>query len=292
MKKVKATFLLAVAMAASCAVAAQLRGDMRPAWTKTAPNPPAGANYFLSWGVGEGRSEQQATNEAWADALRKSLHELGVVGITNQDIDAVAQKGIDAVASFNKMKRRVLCTTEAIPALDGASVKVYILIQVQRSVHGKDDLYSADNMRLCSDPQFDKKLAQYKEGRYDFSPRVFVPGMAQLYKGSAGKGVAFIAGEVACIGGLVVAESMRASYTSKINATHDPNSRIAYSNSAASCRNVRRVFTAGAVALYAWSLIDGWVAKGKTPAWVGDSRLSISPCFTPEAGGVAFALNF
>ncbi|MDR1226866.1 MAG: hypothetical protein LBK47_08225 [Prevotellaceae bacterium] len=128
---------------------------------------------------------------------------------------------------------------------------------------------------------------------YGFSARAFVPGMAQLYKGSKAKGFLFIAGEVAMIGGVVIAESMRASYTSKINTTHSAADKKTYISSADNMQNVRNVFIAGAAALYAWNVIDGIVAKGKKHVIVlGDANLRIAPYATPEAGGVMFALNF
>lgn len=127
---------------------------------------------------------------------------------------------------------------------------------------------------------------------FGFSPRAFVPGMAQIHKGSTLKGSIFIAGEVALLGGVVVAESMRASYTSKVGATHSASEKKTYIGNADTWENVRNGAIAGAVALYAWSVIDGVVAKGKPHIKIGDSRLRVAPYLTPEAGGVAFALNF
>jgi hypothetical protein len=293
MKKI----IFTVLMLTNFAAYSQTYPDLRPAWTKTALNPPAGANYFLSWGIGEGNNEQQAINNAWADALRRSLHELGVVGISNQDIDAVATKGIDAVVSFNKMKRRYLCVTKFIPK-DSSTGKVYLLIQVQRSVHGKDDFDNV-NTRICNDPDFDRTLDAYiskSTGEYPFSPRVFVPGMAQLYKGSKTKGVLFIVGEAALIGGIVASENLRASYASKINTAHNASDIRSYAGSADNWQNIRNGFIAGAAALYVWNVIDGCVAKGKKRVVIlGDNTLKITPLITPYNGGVSgisLALNF
>ena len=212
--------------ATSMAVSAQSSTELRPFWAYATPVPPAGANYFLSWGVGEGHNEQSATNAAWADALQKSLHELGVVGITQQDINAVATQGINAVVKFNRMKRRVVSATEPI-VLSGNRLKVYILIQVQRNVNAQDDFYSL-NTNSFRDKDFDKRLKEYNAsitGRYPFSGRVFVPGWAQIYKGSKGKGIFFIVTEAACVGGIVATESMRASYESKYDSTHDADKK-------------------------------------------------------------------
>lgn len=228
--------MLILLFATSMAVSAQSSTELRPSWAYATPVPPAGANYFLSWGVGEGHDEQSATNAAWADALQKSLHELGVVGITQQDINAVATQGINAVVKFNIMKRRVVSATEPI-VLGGNRMKIYILIQVQRDVNGADDFYSLDTGNF-RDKNFDRQLKEYNAsitGRYPFSGRVFVPGWAQFHKGSKGKGIFFIIAEAACIGGIVATESMRASYESKFSSTHDADKKRSYANKADNC---------------------------------------------------------
>ena len=273
---------------------AQSSTELRPSWAYSTPVPPTGANYFLSWGVGEGYDEQSAINAAWADALQKSLHELGVVGITQQDINAVATQGINAVVKFNRMKRRVINATEPI-ALSGNRLKVFILIQVQRNVNGPDDLYSL-NTETFRDKHFDKQLKEYNAsitGRYPFSGRVFIPGWAQLHKGSKGKGIFFIVAEAACVGGIVATESMRVSYESKYDSTHDVDKKRTYANKADNCSNLRNGFIAGAAAFYLWNVIDGIAARGKRkPFMLGDAQLRISPYVAPQTGGFALSLNF
>ena len=287
-----AMFILLFAM--NMAVSAQSSTELRPSWAYATPVPPAGANYFLNWGVGEGQDEQSATNAAWADALQKSLHELGVVGITQQDINAVATQGINAVVKLNIMKRRVVSATEPI-VLGGNRMKIYILIQVQRDVNGADDFYSL-NTNSFRDKDFDKRLKEYNAsitGRYPFSGRVFVPGWAQLYKGSKGKGIFFIVAEAACIGGIVATEGMRASYESKYDSTHDADKKRSYANKADNCANLRNGFIAGAAAVYLWNVIDGIAARGKRKAFMlGDAQLRVSPYVAPQTGGFALSLNF
>lgn len=280
--------------AATTTVSAQSSTELRPSWAYAIPTPPAGANYFLSWGVGEGHDEQSATNAAWADALQKSLHELGVVGITQQDINAVATQGINAVVKFNIMKRRVVSATEPI-VLGGNRMKIYILIQVQRNVNGADDFYSLDTSNF-RDKEFDKRLKEYNAsitGRYPFSGRVFVPGWAQLHKGSKGKGIFFILAEAACVGGIVATESMRASYESKYDSTHNSDKKRSYANKADNCANLRNGFIAGAAAVYLWNVIDGIAARGKRKAFMlGDAQFRVSPYVAPQTGGFALSLNF
>jgi len=263
----------------------------KPAWAKYLPAIPADANYFVNWGEGEGRNETEATNAAWADALYKSLHELGVVAITEQDINAVADKGIDAVVKFNKMKRRIMASTTPVSMGDGR-IKIYILIQVQRNVNGKDDFYTLDATRF-TDRSFEKEAKIANEGRYPFSARVFVPGMAQLHKGSTGKGIFFIAAEAACVGGIVATECMRSSYASKVKSTHDADKKRTYMDKRDNCANIRNGFIVGAAAVYLWNVIDGIAAKGKKRSiHLGNAQLHMIPYMSPQAGGVALSLNF
>lgn len=292
--KLKILAALLLLVAANCAAMAQSATELRPSWAYLTPTPPKGANYFLSWGVGEGRDEQAATNAAWANALQRSLHELGVVGITQQDINAVASSGIDAVVKFNRMKRRVVSATEPI-ALASGKLKVYILIQVERNVNGIDDFYTLDTDKY-RDKGFERRLADYNAqitGKYPFSARVFVPGWAQLHKGSKGKGIFFILAETVCVGGIVATESLRASYDSKASSSFDTNLKKKYNNRADNCANVRNGFIVGAAAIYVWNVIDGIAARGKKkPLMVGDAQLRLSPYATAQEGGLALSLEF
>lgn len=275
-------------------ISAQSSTELRPSWANYTPVPPVGANYFLSWGVGEGYDEQSATNAAWADALKKSLNELGLIGISEQDIDIVATQGINAVVKFNSVKRRVVSTTEPI-VLGNNRLKIYILIQVQRNVNGPDDFYTL-NTNYFRDKTFEKNLENYNAsitGKYPFSGRVFVPGWAQIHKGNKGKGVFFILAEAACIGGIVATESMRSSYESKFNSTSNADQKRTYANKADNCANVRNGFIAGAAVVYIWNVIDGIAAKGKRkPIMLGDAQMKVSPYVSTESGGFALTFNF
>lgn len=128
--------------------------------------------------------------------------------------------------------------------------------------------------------------------RYPFSARVFVPGMAQLHKGSTTKGVLFIVGEVAAIGGIVAFEGLRASNQSKINSTHNATDRQHYIDKADQMQNIRNGFIAGAVAIYAWNVIDGIVAKGKKHVVIGHAEMNFAPYASSESAGVAMSMKF
>ncbi|MBO2525995.1 MAG: hypothetical protein CW341_09910 [Bacteroidetes bacterium] len=128
--------------------------------------------------------------------------------------------------------------------------------------------------------------------KYPFSARVFVPGYAQIYKGSYGKGAAFIAGEVVFIGGIVTTEFLRVNYSQKIAQTHNIKQKEYYAQNSRACAITRNVCIGGAVALYIWNIIDGAVAKGR-PYVVKDGKmLTVSPYATYDCTGVAMNLKF
>lgn len=127
---------------------------------------------------------------------------------------------------------------------------------------------------------------------YDFSPRVFIPGMAQIHKGQTSRGALFIAGEVVAVGGIVAFEGLRSSYESKIKRTHNANEMQAYINKEDNMRNIRNGFIAGAVAIYAWNVIDGIVAKGNKHVSVGRVNMTFAPYAAPMSQGMLVCLTF
>lgn len=128
--------------------------------------------------------------------------------------------------------------------------------------------------------------------RYPFSARVFVPGMAQIYKGSIGKGIGIIAGEVVLVGGVVVTECLRLNYAKKINMTHNSSLKNQYAYNANACNIARNVCIGGIAAVYIWNVIDGIVAKGKPYVSVDGKTLSFMPYATTEDVGLAVNFTF
>lgn len=128
--------------------------------------------------------------------------------------------------------------------------------------------------------------------KYKFSPNVFVPGMAQIHKGQTTRGALFIAGEVAAIGGIVAFEGLRSSYESKIKRTHNANEIQNYTNKADNMRNIRNGFIAGAIAIYAWNIIDGIVAKGKKHVVIGNANFAFTPYADPISQGMLVSVTF
>ena len=162
---------------------------------------------------------------------------------------------------------------EYIEYMPGQGYRVYLLVQTAKN------------------PTLDFESVNVTD-RYPFSMRAFVPGMAQIHKGSTGKGIAFISAEVVMIGGVVAFECMRSYYDGKVSTTHNSDAVKAYIDNARVMSGLRNGFIAGAVAVYVWNVIDGIVAKGERHIMVGEASCRISPYVVPDSGGIMLTLNF
>ncbi|MDR1973405.1 MAG: hypothetical protein LBQ31_01890 [Bacteroidales bacterium] len=144
---------------------------------------------------------------------------------------------------------------------------------------------------------FKPYLPSYKiVGDYNKSTAIglgFIPGAAQLYKGSTTKGVLFMTSEFLLIGGIVATESLRATYIAKVNSTHTLSDKRYYSDMASLNRNISYGLIAGAVGVYIWNVIDAIVAKGhKQKMVLTGNNIQIAPYAAPQSGGMALLWKF
>lgn len=131
----------------------------------------------------------------------------------------------------------------------------------------------------------------YVGDKYPFSARVFVPGMAQIYKGSTGKGAAFITGEVLFVGGIATTQLLCNYYTKMMpDASYDMGKY--YEKMARICQISQYACIGGAVALYLWNIIDGAFAKGRPYVSVDGKMLTFSPYVSSNSTGIAFNFRF
>lgn len=128
--------------------------------------------------------------------------------------------------------------------------------------------------------------------KYKFSPRVFVPGMAQIHKGQTLKGALFILGEIIAVGGAIAFEGLRASYNSKAKSTHNVEHVKKYISDANNMKNIRDGFIVGSVAIYVWNVLDGIIFKGKKHVEVGKTQFSFSPYSNFDSAGLLFTYSF
>ena len=222
---------------------------------------------------------------AWADALQKSLHELGVVGITAQDINAVAMNGINAVVKFNRMKRRIVTSTEPI-VLSANRVKIYILIQVQRNVNGPDDFYSLNTANF-KDTSFNKKMKGLQCPAHRtlslLGPRLCARHGTAAQKAVWGRGFFYHKRSRLCRRNR--SNGVYACFLRLQDKIHARCRKIrSYADKRDNCANVRNGFIAGAAVLYVWNVIDGIAAKGKKKGIaLGDAQLRMAPMHRPKA---------
>lgn len=117
-----------------------------------------------------------------------------------------------------------------------------------------------------------------------------VPGWAQMYKGSIGKGIAMIAAEVATIGGIIFTENERATYESKMRS--QPNFARQYKAKMDNYETARNCCIGVAAAIYVYNLIDAIVAPGARRVVVKPQNLQFTPVAYKDFSGVTFTYNF
>lgn len=249
------------------AVAGQdVSSQKRPAWVDGffADN----ANSYIEVVSAGGSTEIDARNKAAQIIVERRS------GATGQRVNVQVQNGLIVVDGRDDLTVKSRVIDEYREHLGAGEYRVNLLVQTAKN------------------PTFDFEMVNVTD-KYPFSARTFIPGMAQLHKGSTGKGIAFIVGEVAAIGGIVAFEGLRASNESKINTTHNAADRQKYIDNAGTMQNVRNGFIAGAAAIYVWNIIDGAVAKGKKHVVVlGDAQMRFAPYAAPQSAGVMLSLNF
>lgn len=146
--------------------------------------------------------------------------------------------------------------------------------------------------RKASTPVFDDISFSTNYGMQGFT-RSLIPGWGQMYKGSMAKGLCILSGEVVCIAGIIVSESLRSSYVKKMK--EQPKFAKDYNTKADNWENGRNICIGAAAALYVYNLIDAIAAKGAKRVVVkqaGKPSFSLSPAIIDDGCGLKFAYRF
>lgn len=223
----------------------------------------------------------------------------------NSYIEVVSDQDWDLSSARNRairqamMRRGLAVGTETVVSVQGDNVyvdgqkdvvvKIRIIDEYAEQTDGRYTVYLL--IQTAKNPALTYEPVTVSE-HYPFSARVFVPGMAQIYKGNTAKGCCFIVGETVFIGGIVATECLRAQYASRVGMTHNTALKQQYAQNANTCAICRNVCIGGAVALYAWNVIDGIVAKGKKKVMIGTARLDVAPFAGPDNAGLAVNIQF
>lgn len=247
-----------------------------------------------------------ATGQYASSKERPSWLDGGLTDLQNSYIDVVSATGYSEDNARDKavrmvLKRRSLTTGQrvnvsvnngniVIDGNDALTVKARIIDEYSEWINPGEYRISL-LVQTAKNPEYAYENISVTD-RYPFSARVFVPGMAQIYKGSTTKGALFIAGEVAAIGGIVAFECLRKSYNSKIDSTHDAAARKDYIGKADNMQNIRNGFIVGAAAIYLWNIIDGAVAKGRQHVVVGRTQMNVAPYASSQSAGIMMGITF
>lgn len=210
-------------------------------------------------------------NDARNKAVSKIYENRNLAASTNV---SVVIKNNDVQVAGNKdlvVKARIIDEYHEI--LNPGNHRVYLLVQTAKN------------------PSYDYDKVQFTD-KYRFTPRVFIPGMAQINKGSLGKGIFFIAGEAIFVGGIVVAEGLRSSNINKIGSSHDEELISLYTDKANLWSSVKNISIVSAMVIYIWNIIDGVVAKGDKHLVLGDASINMSPYIDVQTAGLAVNINF
>ncbi|MBP3471728.1 MAG: hypothetical protein J6K41_05820 [Paraprevotella sp.] len=168
-----------------------------------------------------GKSYQQTKKPNWVNGYFRELTNsyIEVVSAFDYDLKGAKDKAVKEVIS-----RRSLATgAGATVTISNNNVSVIsdhdLIVKariIDEYVHHTTGGYTAYLLvQTAKNPTLDYESVSVTN-EYRFSARAFVPGMAQIYKGSKGKGATIIATEAAAVAGIIICENQRASYIKKM----------------------------------------------------------------------------
>lgn len=244
-----------------------------------------------------GQTTNFANKPFWTDGYFKELSNsyIEVVSAFDYDLDGAKNKAANEI-----VRRRSLATgAESNVSIVGDELKITsehnIIVKariideyVNRSTSGykvyllvqtaKNPTYQYESISLSDD--------------YKVAGRAFVPGMAQLYKGSKAKGYSIISTQILSVASIILCENQRASYQKK--AIEQPKFAREYSDKASNWETGRNISIGIAAGIYIYNIIDAFVAKGKKRIVVHSNETSfqVSPQVSPNSAGLAVVYNF
>lgn len=209
------------------------------------------------------------------DARNKAMQQIVIRRDVTTGKDAiVSMQGNDMeVESNHKLIVKARVIDEYVERIDPGHCRVYLLVQT-----AKNPTLEYEQVKVTR--------------RYPVSPRILVPGMAQIHKGRTGRGAFFITTELIFASLATVFELQRSSNKSKIFETDDLDDREFYMERADIMKKTRDGFVIAAAAIYFWNLIDGIAAKGDSHVVVKKSKVKLTPYATVQSAGVSLSLNF
>ena len=255
--------------------------------------------YLLGLGLWQATAQQAGgLRPDWADGYFRDLQGSYIEVATGNGTDYSLARGKAIsnivtkrnLASGGRYTVQMAGESSNVGTNEELTVKARILDEyVEHRGDGNWTVYLL--VQTCKNPQNDYDAVSVSD-RHPMTWLTFVPGMVQLDRGQKGKTMAIIGGEVAMIGGIIALEGARASYSNKVNNTHNAKLKASYIDNMDLCADMRNICIVGAVAIYAWNIIDALVAKGPRKVYIGEAGVTVAPYATTDGGGLAMRLNF
>ncbi len=209
------------------------------------------------------------------DAREKAMQQIAIRRdvTTGKDVNVSMQDNDIKIEGNHNLIIKARIIDEYIERIESGRYRVYLLVQTARN------------------PTLEYEQVKVTR-RYPVSPRILIPGMAQIHKGRTGRGAFFITTELIFASFATAFELQRSSYKSKIFKTNDLSERESYMKRIDRMKKPRDRFAIAAVAIYFWNLIDGIAAKGDSHVVVKKSKVKLTPYATVQSAGVSLSLNF
>lgn len=234
----------------------------------------------------------------WVNGYFKEMQNsyIEVVSAFDYDLEGARSKAANEV-----MKRRSLATgTEAKVSIIGKELNVvseHNLIVKSRIIdeyviHTEKGYTVYLLVQTAKNPEYQYESISISD-EYKVGARAFIPGMAQIYKGSKFKGYTLIATQALSVAGIILCENQRAIYHNK--SIEQPKFAQIYSSKASNWETGRNISIGVAVGIWIYNIVDAYVAKGKKRIVQSNddlAKLNIIPQITTEMKGVTFAYNF
>jgi hypothetical protein len=129
---------------------------------------PQGKNFIYAHGVGTGNNVEEAKDRAAGDAYVAAVKFLEGTKVESQQMTDIRKNGLEATIGGTQMRNRRICSTPPIffNPRNPLECRVYVLLQVERNVHGTDDF---DDLKLpnCKDKDFDRSLEKLNKWHED-----------------------------------------------------------------------------------------------------------------------------
>lgn len=244
-----------------------------------------------------GQTTYYSKRPFWADGYFKELSNsyIEVVSAFDYDLDGAKNKAANEI-----VKRRSLATgAESNVSISNDELKVTSEHNVIVKARIIDEFVEHSTsgykvyllVQTAKNPTYPYESVSISDD-YKVSGRAFVPGMAQLYKGSKTKGYSVISAQLLSVASIILCENQRSSYQKK--AIEQPKFAREYSGKASNWETGRNISIGLAAGIYVYNIIDAFVAKGRRRIFVNskDTSFSVSPQFSQNSASLAVVCNF